>query len=151
MTARTRKVLAYVTRGDALLVFLQPEFPDAGLQVPAGTIEQGEDAMAAALREVEEESGLTGVSVTEFLGQYEFHMAPYRDELQERHVFHLVENGAAPATWRHWETHGGGSEPIEFEFFWKRLDGSDLGLAGGQGQLLPQLFERIRGRGPRFC
>lgn len=35
---------------------------------------------------------------------------------------------------------------FEFEFFWKRLDGSDLGLAGGQGKLLPQLFERISGR-----
>ena len=33
-----RKVLAYVTRGDELLVFRHRDFPEAGLQVPAGTM-----------------------------------------------------------------------------------------------------------------
>ena len=44
------KVLAYVTRGDELLVFRHRDFPAAGLQVPAGAIEEGEDPQDAALR-----------------------------------------------------------------------------------------------------
>ena len=39
-----RKVLAYITKGQEpnleLLVFEHKDFPEAGLQVPAGTIEE---------------------------------------------------------------------------------------------------------------
>ena len=46
------KVLAYIVRGDELLVFRHRDYPEAGLQVPAGTIEQGECSRSAVLREV---------------------------------------------------------------------------------------------------
>jgi 8-oxo-dGTP pyrophosphatase MutT (NUDIX family) len=55
------KVTAYVTRGagDArdLLVFRHPT--TGGVQLPAGTVESGEDPAVAVLREVAEETGLT--------------------------------------------------------------------------------------------
>jgi len=51
MPAIIQKVLAYVTWGDKLLVFSHPDFPEAGIQVPAGTIEPGEEPEAAVLRE----------------------------------------------------------------------------------------------------
>ena len=39
MAGRTRQVaLAYVTRGSRLLVFRQPDFPEAGVQVPGGPL-----------------------------------------------------------------------------------------------------------------
>jgi len=38
----TEKVVAYITQGDRPLVFSHPLCPEAGVQVPAGTIEEGE-------------------------------------------------------------------------------------------------------------
>ena len=96
-----RKVLAYVARGDELLVFRHRDFPDAGLQVPAGTIEVGEDPQDAALREVREESGLTDVRVVGFLGRYLYDAALHRGEVHDRYVYHL-QLGVYPTirSWR---------------------------------------------------
>lgn len=63
------KVTAFVTRsakqGQELLVF---EHPSAGIQLPAGTVEPGEPIESAALREVEEETGLSLCRVAARLG-----------------------------------------------------------------------------------
>ncbi|WP_423394255.1 NUDIX domain-containing protein [Burkholderia sp. LMG 21824] len=50
------KVLVYLTWRDSLLTFTQPRFPEAGRQVVAGTMNQGEMPVAAALRELREKS-----------------------------------------------------------------------------------------------
>lgn len=51
-----RKVTAFVVvNQEKLLVF---DHPLAGTQLPAGSVEEGEDVIAAAIREVHEESGL---------------------------------------------------------------------------------------------
>ena len=61
--ALLQKVAVLVTRPGAdgleLLVFEHIGIP-AGLQVPAGTVEPGEDVRAAALRELVEEIGPRG-------------------------------------------------------------------------------------------
>ena len=125
------KVLAYVTRGEELLVFRHRDFPDAGLQVPAGTIEVGEDPQDAALREVREESGLTDVRVVGFLGRYLYDAAPHRDEAHDRHVYHLELTGSAEQSWLHYETDpSDGGPPIAFSFFWMSLRDPELRLAG---------------------
>jgi 8-oxo-dGTP pyrophosphatase MutT (NUDIX family) len=65
------KVTVFVTRGGPasgareLLVFRHPH---AGVQLPAGTVEEGEPAEAAARRETWEETGLTDVAVVAHLG-----------------------------------------------------------------------------------
>src|SRR5215207_5415661 len=51
------KAFAYITSRRGLLVFTHADFPDAGVQVPAGTIRQGERPDLAAVREVFEETG----------------------------------------------------------------------------------------------
>ena len=57
-----RKVLAYITKGEGaereILVFEQKDNPDAGLQVPGGTIEKDELLLDALYREIEEETGI---------------------------------------------------------------------------------------------
>ncbi|MBW4675731.1 MAG: NUDIX domain-containing protein [Desmonostoc geniculatum HA4340-LM1] len=83
-----KKVIAYVTNKDELMVFTHTDFPEAGVQVPAGTIEENEQASEAVLREIYEESGVKGVRIIELLGIYQYNMAPYRDEIQERYVYH---------------------------------------------------------------
>lgn len=51
--------------GHELLVF---QHPDAGIQLPAGTVEPGEAFETAALREVEEETGLSNSRLISKLG-----------------------------------------------------------------------------------
>jgi len=63
------KVTAFITResadGHDLLLF---KHPNAGIQIPAGTVEDDETAEEAVLREVSEETGLTSLSVGQYLG-----------------------------------------------------------------------------------
>jgi ADP-ribose pyrophosphatase YjhB (NUDIX family) len=53
-----RRVVAYVLRDRELLVFEHRDFPDAGTQVPAGTVEENEAVEVAVVREVCEETGV---------------------------------------------------------------------------------------------
>ncbi|MBI5302308.1 MAG: NUDIX domain-containing protein [Chloroflexi bacterium] len=64
------KVTAFITRhdGDEVLLF---EHPYAGIQIPAGTVEEGEPFAQAALREAREESGLNELHVCAFLDTQE--------------------------------------------------------------------------------
>ena len=51
------KVFAYITHGHHLLVFRHLYVPEAGIQVPAGTVETHERSDDAVLREASEEIG----------------------------------------------------------------------------------------------
>ncbi|MCY4107452.1 MAG: NUDIX domain-containing protein [Chloroflexi bacterium] len=135
------KVVAYVTKGTHLLVFRHVDF-DAGIQVPAGTLEPGESPRDGVLREAEEETGLDGLEVRRFLGARDYEMSPYGlAEVHRRYYFHLECKGDAPSTWRHFESHPSGcpSERIEFELYWVRLPDGVPELAGCQGDLLGEL------------
>ena len=134
-----RKVVAYVTQGDRLLVFRHTRHPEAGIQVPAGTIEEGESPEQAALREAREETGLDDLEIRSALGMRRTRLlVGGRPEVHVRHFFHLVLQGKAPARWTHFEEHpsDGRPAPIEFEFYWVRFPGEVPELSGGQGELL---------------
>ena len=63
------KVTAFVVRAaggaSELLLF---EHPYAGVQVPAGTVQEAEPLQSAVLREAREETGLTGLALVRYLG-----------------------------------------------------------------------------------
>ena len=134
----TKKVLAYITRGDELLVFTHRDFPEAGVQVPAGTVEAGETLDAAVLREVHEETGLapTAVRIRAYLGNRLWQAG---SDNHDRHFYHLLLTAAAPDTWLHYELNAGTSEPLAFSFYWMKLSDPRLRLAGEQGALLAKL------------
>lgn len=96
---RRHKVMAYITHGECLLVFTHPGASEAGVQVPAGTVEEGEDPAEAVLREAREETGLTGLKLVSFLGERERDMVDVgRDEIHHRHFYHVRYAGDVPPT-----------------------------------------------------
>ncbi len=140
-----RKAFAYITCGMRLLVFRHVDFPEAGIQVPGGTVGAGESFKAAALREAWEETGLTGLQMVGLIGKLVKDMSEYGiHQIQVQRFFHLLCTENPPETWRHSEEDASdGSGSIRFEFFWVALpDGVPI-LAGTQGYFIPQLIENI--------
>ncbi len=67
------KVTAFITNSSGQLLLLQ--HPYAGIQIPAGTVEEGETPETAVLREVAEETGLSHLT-TPFLLAAEEELLP---------------------------------------------------------------------------
>jgi ADP-ribose pyrophosphatase YjhB (NUDIX family) len=147
MPTAKHKVLAYITDAGRLLVFGHPDSPEAGIQVPGGTVAEGEDREAAVLREAAEETGLSGLRIREYLGVFEQEV-PERDQIWRRHCYHLVFEGEPPNTWRHEERHpsDGTPGPYTFEFFWVELPDGVPALAPGHEVMLPRLLAAMRER-----
>lgn len=138
------KVFAYITHSHRLLVFRHADFPQAGIQVPAGTVHPNELPDKAVLREVYEETGLSDFTGVCFLGEQSRDMQDFnRDEIHHRYFYHLPYSGDPPPTWRHNETSGGTTKPIVFEFFWADLPDEVPALIADHGKFMPALLERL--------
>lgn len=136
----TDKVYAYITQGDQVLVFRHVDAPEAGIQVPGGTVHPGKPLPSAVLREAFEETGIAGLGIVAELGESWFEVAERgkRGDLHHRHFFHLRCATLLPATWRHEEGDpSDGGPPILFEFFW-------LPLAEPPEQLIAEMGEWCR-------
>ena len=144
-TPITHKALAYVTRGDRLLIFRHVHEPEAGLQVPGGTVEPHETPAQAVMREVLEETGLTGLSEPRHLGTLDH---PRREEpgVRRRHFFHLHYRGDSPDRWQHYERHPSeGGAPILYELYWVRFPDQVPELIPGHDACFAQLGAALRG------
>jgi 8-oxo-dGTP diphosphatase len=139
MLTEKRKVYAYITHHNRLLVFIHPDHPDAGIQVPGGTVEPGESTEAAVMREAFEETGLDDLTMLGFLGE------AWRDvsdfgvaEIHHRFYYHLAPSQDPPERWTHYERFPstGETTPIRFEFYWVDLPDAVPELIGDLGQML---------------
>lgn len=139
-----RKVVLYATWRGRLLVFSQPDHPEAGIQVPGGTVWPGEAEEAGARREFVEETGFAAPETLTLLGRttYAYEAGGTRHE-HARSFFHLALEGEYPETWE-WveETPDGGGGPIRMAFFFAALDAVPE-LFGGLGALLPRLRHHV--------
>jgi 8-oxo-dGTP pyrophosphatase MutT (NUDIX family) len=148
-----RKVYAYITHRNDLLVFRHPESPEAGIQVPGGTVEESEDLAVAVLREAREETGLEDLTIVAFLGEAFRAVDDFPDnfspgEVHHRFFYHLECEGEPPSAWRHHErfaTNGDG-RPIAFDFFWAALPDDTPELIADQGQCMPALLTSLAGQ-----
>jgi 8-oxo-dGTP diphosphatase len=121
------KALVYITQGDKLLVFRQPDCPEAGTQIPGGTVEAGEALEVAALREAHEETGLSGLVVRSYLGSAEYELKVDVGPPHLRHFFHLAYAGTSPARWDHVElTPSLPVAPPRFELWWEPIESARL-------------------------
>ena len=138
-----KKVHAYVTREKEgamqLLVFKHRDTPEAGIQVPGGTVDEGETLEAAILREVQEESGLRHLCIERFLADYIIHVKE-KKEYQKRHFFHVTLLTDVKDRWEHIVSAGEEDEGLVFCYEWIDI-AKYPELAGKQGEFLHLLDE----------
>ncbi|QDV18203.1 RNA pyrophosphohydrolase [Gimesia panareensis] len=135
------RVFTYITCQDALLVFDHVGVPEAGTQIPGGTIEAGENPAQAALREAREETGLDGFSKPTLIARQTIDLEPFgKAEIIDAWYYHVQYDGVRTDRWQQWEeTPGDGSpQPILFELYWLPLD-QEIELHGADGWFLEQV------------
>ena len=143
-----QKVLAYVVRLDKsgdleLLVFTHSDQPEAGLQVPAGTVDDGETPELAVVRELEEESGLRDIPLVGLIDRYSW-THPTTGNRHHRNVFHFEAGADLPAKWEHRATGSAEEEGLTFCFEWMPIGKATRLLTASQGQSLSRLTKVTR-------
>jgi 8-oxo-dGTP diphosphatase len=135
---KRRRVVAYVTRvrdgRTELFVFEHRDYPDAGLQVPAGRLEPGEELEAGLLREIEEEAGLTNARIVSELSGFEDHYS----SRYENHAFLVELDGDVPDAWDHVVVGHGDDAGLVFQYRWIPVE-PDPHLFGRPHPLLASL------------
>jgi 8-oxo-dGTP pyrophosphatase MutT (NUDIX family) len=104
------KVCPVVFRDASMQQILAFEHPQAGVQLVKGGIEPGESVSAAALRELQEESGIVDAGIAADLGTW--------DSGHHGHVWALqlcTFPRRLPESWTHYCADDGGQA---FRFFW---------------------------------
>ena len=140
------KVMAYITHRNRLLVFRQPDFPEAGIQVPGGSVAAGEPLEVAVRREAFEETGLESLVLSSYLGDERYDRTPRgQAEIHHRHFYHFHADGDVDDTWEHWERDPseGEIEQIRFLFSWVTLPNEVPPLIAGMDAKIPELLARM--------
>ncbi|MBB4825529.1 8-oxo-dGTP pyrophosphatase MutT (NUDIX family) [Sporosarcina luteola] len=123
-----RKVLAYITKGVQdnlkLLVFEHKGNPEAGIQVPGGTIEEDELLIDALYREVEEETGIPRerLELVGKLHKKNHYPKNQNDVIYERNIFHLAYTGSQEEAWENCVHSDGKDDGLIFCCRWIPMD-----------------------------
>ncbi|WP_342550373.1 NUDIX domain-containing protein [Lysinibacillus sp. FSL M8-0216] len=137
------KAFGYITRehGEQIQVLVfEQNTVGAGIQVPKGTIEQGETPLEAVKREMLEETGLTTLVVQGFIAQDYFNNPS--GVLQKRYFYHLTTSDETMETWQHYPT-GLNEADLLFSFYWISAEQDTL-LAKGHGDYLYRLLAKVK-------
>ena len=104
------KACPVVFRDSSMQQILAFEHPQAGRQLVKGRIEPGENARAAALRELAEEAGIADVGIATDLGTWH---SGHHGQVWSLQL--CTFKTKLPETWTHYCSDDGGHE---FKFFW---------------------------------
>jgi 8-oxo-dGTP pyrophosphatase MutT (NUDIX family) len=130
------KVCAYVTRGDdELLVFDGPGHD--GVQVPKGTVEDGEPLDAALRREIREESGLVVTGAVTHLVTDVWTRRVHPPRRYVRHFYHVHVDEPRDA-WTHVVTGDGSDAGERYAYRWTAVS-ADESFALSLDDYLPLL------------
>ena len=92
-----KKAYAYVTRVRdgklQVLVFLHKDIPEAGIQIPKGTVKEEEDTYSAVIREVKEETGIQKCEVEKLISADNWENAD--GAMHNRYFYKIVCNEMA--------------------------------------------------------
>ena len=137
------RCVAYITRGEDLLVFKHVKYPEAGVQVPAGHPEEGESLEEAVVREAEEETGLKGFMLGKYLGFRMYDLTEKGYGHEKRHFFHITFEGDTPEQWIHTEKHPsvGPDDELDFCLYWVPI--REAVLHWDHGALLDLLYNEL--------
>jgi 8-oxo-dGTP pyrophosphatase MutT (NUDIX family) len=133
-----RRVVGYVTRGRDLLVFEH----GGVLQVPAGRIDYDETLEEGLFREVEEETGVTGLRIVGELADADEVDRLYGVHAHRSWAFRAVFDGEGPDAWEHPVTGTGMDAGMVFPCSWVSLDDRPL-LWGRPDPLVERLLVSI--------
>ncbi|MBX0356792.1 NUDIX domain-containing protein [Halobacillus sp. Nhm2S1] len=134
-----KKAYGYVTRiidGQTQVLVFQHPIPEAGVQIPKGTVEPGEDTQDAVLREMEEETGLRNLHVEKRLAD---DLWENDDGAIHHRFFYKLMISDAEDEWEQQPMGGGEEEGLTFHFFWISSM-NEVELIRGHGDYLDLIF-----------
>ncbi len=148
LTARTR-VLAYITRNRAeILVFKHDDiYPDGGVQVLGGGLEENETLELGVMREILEETGLSLTGTPAFLGARVRQSAQYGPQFE--HYFWLEVDPSTSDAWTHNVSAGELDSGMNFHHEFVPLE--QPGIDWEMDWFLPQLKKRMASRERVVC
>jgi 8-oxo-dGTP pyrophosphatase MutT (NUDIX family) len=142
-----KRVVAYVTRErhgrHELLVFDHQDMPEVPTQVPAGRIDAHESLEEGVLREVEEETGLTGIRIVGELADADEFERLFGPAAHRSWAFHAVTDAAGPDEWEHLVSGTGMDSGLVFLCRWASLENRPP-LWGESDPLVERLERSIR-------
>lgn len=98
-----------------LLVFKHKDVPEAGIQVPKGTVKKDETTYDAVIREVKEETGLEEFEVKKLIAEDEWEN---EDGAIHHRFFYHIHCTEIADEWEHHPTGGDEEQGLIFQFFW---------------------------------
>jgi ADP-ribose pyrophosphatase YjhB (NUDIX family) len=140
------RVAVYVIRnapdGHELLVFDHRDQPEAGTQVPAGGVDEGESIEEAVYREVREETGISDLILHSSLGVQQ---RPHPHTGQPRvTIFYHASTKTEMSRWsRQIEEGTGDDRGMIFDCYFIRLSESVGLLPDRQDEFVSKLMERL--------
>lgn len=137
--APIKKAYGYVTRlkeGRKQVLVFQHPIPEAGIQIPKGTVKPEEDPFHAVIREIHEETGLSDFKVEGLLAE---DLWENDDGAMHNRYFYSVLVSNAPDEWDFQPSGGGEEEGLTFRFFWISSE-NEVDLIRGHGDYLYLVF-----------